>query len=59
MAFDKNGYAQPARAETPSDFDWDEAFGRLATYERQAGWENFVARFKNQAAVKGRTRNGG
>ena len=32
--------------ETPLDFDWDEAFGLLATYERQAEWENFVARFQ-------------
>ncbi|GHT75147.1 hypothetical protein AGMMS50262_09610 [Bacteroidia bacterium] len=32
--------------ETPLDFDWDEAFGRLATYERQAEWETFVSRFQ-------------
>ena len=32
--------------ETPVDFDWDEAFGRLATYERQAEWEAFVSRFQ-------------
>jgi len=32
--------------ETPLDFDWEDAFGRLATYERQAEWENFVARFQ-------------
>lgn len=32
--------------ETPLDFDWDEAFGRLATFERQAEWEAFVAPFQ-------------
>lgn len=32
--------------ETPSDFNWNEAFGRLATYERQAEWENFVSKFQ-------------
>lgn len=32
--------------ETPVDFDWDEAFGRLATYDRQAEWEDFVAKFQ-------------
>ncbi|GAB6011208.1 L-rhamnose mutarotase [Viscerimonas tarda] len=32
--------------ETPLDFDWDEAFGRLATYERQAEWEEFVSKFQ-------------
>lgn len=36
--------------ETPSDFDWDEAFGRLATFERQAEWEEFVSRFQNAGA---------
>ncbi len=33
--------------ETPSGFDWDKAFGELATYERQAEWEDFVAEFQN------------
>jgi L-rhamnose mutarotase len=33
--------------ETPPDFDWDAAFGRLATFERQAEWEAFVAQFQN------------
>ena len=33
--------------ETPSDFDWDMAFGRLATFERQAEWEDFVGKFQN------------
>lgn len=32
--------------ETPLDFDWDEAFGRLATYERQAEWETFMSKFQ-------------
>jgi Uncharacterized conserved protein len=32
--------------ETPVDFNWDEAFGRLATYERQAEWEEFVSKFQ-------------
>ncbi|MDR1738006.1 MAG: L-rhamnose mutarotase [Candidatus Symbiothrix sp.] len=38
--------------ETPLDFDWDTAFGRLATYERQAEWEAFVARFQTGGAGK-------
>ncbi|WP_165043511.1 L-rhamnose mutarotase [Dysgonomonas sp. ZJ709] len=37
--------------ETPLDFDWDEAFGRLATYERQAEWEAFIGKF--QKATEG------
>lgn len=32
--------------ETAPDFDWDESFDRLATYERQAEWEEFVSRFQ-------------
>lgn len=32
--------------ETPLDFDWDEAFGRLAAFERQAEWEDFVGKFQ-------------
>lgn len=32
--------------ETPLDFNWDEAFGLLATLDRQAEWEEFVARFQ-------------
>ena len=32
--------------ETPPDFNWDEAFGRLATFERQAEWEAFVGKFQ-------------
>jgi len=38
--------------ETPLDFDWDEAFGRLATYDRQAEWEDFVARFQESGSGK-------
>jgi len=38
--------------ETPLDFDWDEAFGRLATYEKQAEWEDFVARFQESGEGK-------
>lgn len=32
--------------ETPLNFDWDKAFGELATYERQAEWEEFVSKFQ-------------
>lgn len=32
--------------ETPIDFNWDESFGKLATFERQAEWEDFVGRFQ-------------
>ena len=32
--------------ETPLDFNWDEAMGRLATLPRQAEWEAFVAQFQ-------------
>lgn len=32
--------------ETPLDFDWDKAFGELATYERQAEWEDFIAKYQ-------------
>ena len=32
--------------ETPDDFDWDSAFARLATLDRQAEWEDFVGRFQ-------------
>jgi L-rhamnose mutarotase len=38
--------------ETPLDFDWDEAFGRLATFERQAEWEDFVSQFQQSAEGK-------
>jgi L-rhamnose mutarotase len=39
--------------ETPPDFNWDEAFGRLATSERQAEWEDFVSKY--QVVEKGQT----
>jgi L-rhamnose mutarotase len=39
--------------ETPLDFDWDHAFGLLATLERQAEWEAFVSQF--QLAAHGKT----
>lgn len=32
--------------ETKVDFNWDEAFARLATLPRQAEWEAFVGRFQ-------------
>lgn len=39
--------------ETPLDFEWDKAFGELATYERQAEWEDFMSQF--QVTQKGST----
>lgn len=33
--------------ETPLDFNWDEAFGRLASYDRQAEWEEFMSQFQD------------
>ena len=32
--------------ETPLDFEWDNAFGKLARLERQAEWEDFMAKFQ-------------
>lgn len=32
--------------ETPLDFDWDKAFDKLAKLNRQAEWENFMAKFQ-------------
>lgn len=32
--------------ETAPDFDWDASFGKLATYERQSEWEEFVSQFQ-------------
>lgn len=32
--------------ETAGDFDWDTAFGRLATLERQQEWEDYMAKFQ-------------
>jgi L-rhamnose mutarotase len=36
--------------ETPVDFDWDEAMGRLSMLPRQAEWEAFTARFQATSA---------
>lgn len=33
--------------ETPLDFNWDEAFARLATFDHQAEWEDFIGQFQN------------
>lgn len=35
--------------ETPDDFDWEAAFGRLATLDRQAEWEEFVGKYQQAA----------
>ena len=35
--------------ETPDDFDWDAAFARLATMDKQAEWEDFVAKYQKAA----------
>jgi L-rhamnose mutarotase len=32
--------------ETPLDFEWDNAFGKLAGLPRQAEWEAFMAKFQ-------------
>ena len=32
--------------ETPVDFDWDEAFARLATLPRQEEWETYMSIFQ-------------
>lgn len=32
--------------ETPEDFEWDAAFKRLATLNRQAEWEEFMSKFQ-------------
>ena len=32
--------------ETPLDFDWDEAFARLATLPRQQEWEDYMSIFQ-------------
>ena len=32
--------------DTPLDFDWDTAFGKLATLDRQQEWENYVSQFQ-------------
>lgn len=33
--------------ETTDEFDWDASFAKLASLDRQAEWEDFVARFQN------------
>ena len=32
--------------ETPVDFEWDEAFSKLALLDRQAEWESFMSKFQ-------------
>ena len=32
--------------ETKQDFDWDLAFAKLATFNRQAEWEEFMSKFQ-------------
>lgn len=32
--------------ETPLDFEWDSAFQKLATLDRQAEWEEFMSKFQ-------------
>jgi L-rhamnose mutarotase len=39
--------------ETPLDFDWDVAFEKLAKLNRQADWEDFMAKF--QVAEQGKS----
>lgn len=39
--------------ELPSDFNWEESMGKLATLPRQAEWEDVVARF--QQALPGQS----
>ncbi|MDR2120219.1 MAG: L-rhamnose mutarotase [Tannerella sp.] len=36
--------------ETPLDFDWHEAFARLATLPRQQEWEDYMSIFQNAEA---------
>jgi L-rhamnose mutarotase len=33
--------------ETPPDFDWEEAFGRLANLPRQQEWEDYMSIFQD------------
>lgn len=33
--------------ETPLDFEWEEAFAKLADFPRQAEWENYMSIFQN------------
>ena len=32
--------------DTPLDFNWDTAFGKLATLNRQGEWEEFVSKYQ-------------
>lgn len=45
--------------ETPFDFDWDEAFARLATLPRQEEWETYMSIFQVARRVQHLPRNGG
>jgi len=36
--------------ETPLDFDWDEAFERLATLPLQQDWEDYMSVFQDAAS---------
>ena len=47
-----NGNIEVMILETPLDFNWDEAFGRLATFEKQAEWENFMSKFQQSSEGK-------
>lgn len=38
--------------DAPLGFSWDDAFSKLATYERQAEWEEFVSQFQEVDAGK-------
>lgn len=44
--------------ETPDDFDWDASFARLATMDKQAEWEDFVAKYQKAVREVPRRRNG-
>ena len=47
----EEGRRPPEEERPPDDFDWDAAFARLATMDKQAEWEDFVAKY--QKAVPG------
>ena len=42
--------------ETPLDFNWEDAFDKLAKLDRQAEWEDFMAKF--QVAEQGKSSAG-
>ena len=44
--------------ETPDDFEWDAAFARLATFDRQAAWEASVSPFQQAAPGSGSAEEG-